>query len=77
MDGECDERVPAADCAPSTIGRDVQALRTKWAKVRMEEVDQLEGEEVSRLNGLEAGLWENAVKVSVEAVDRVAAIQRE
>lgn len=75
--GACGQRVPVADCAPSTIGRDVQALRAEWAKVRMEKVDQLIGEEVARLNALEDGLWARAVAGNTEAVDRVVAIQRE
>ncbi|MGH2353515.1 MAG: hypothetical protein ACRDJN_18070 [Chloroflexota bacterium] len=59
------------------IGRDVVALRQEWAKVRLEAVEQLFGEEVARWNSWEAAYWSKAVSGNVEAAKRVLAIQRE
>ena len=74
------ERRPA-NVSLSTVSRDVAALRAEWARERAQLVSEMVGEEVERLNRLEAAWWERAVdKESVqqgEATDKVLAIQRQ
>ena len=60
-----------------TVARDVAALRAEWMKERTRLVDELVGEEVERLNRLEAVWWPDALEKDKDATDKVLAIQRQ
>ena len=64
-----------------TVTRDVAALRAEWAVERGRLMDELVGEEVERLNRMEASWWERAVDKGsaqqAEATEKVLAIQRQ
>ena len=66
-----------ADCSPTAVGRDVLAIRGEWARFRRATVDALVGEELARLNALEAVWWPKALAGDGEATERVLAIIRE
>ena len=61
----------------STVSRDVGVLRAEWAAKRGELMEELVGEEVERLNRLEAVWWPGAMEKDKDATDKVLAIQRQ
>ena len=61
----------------STVSRDVAVLRAEWAAERGRLMEELVGEEVERLNRLEAVWWPDAMGKDKDATDKVLAIQRQ
>lgn len=74
-------RLPARErprrCSPATVGRDALAVRAEWAKLRGEAVEAMVGEDLARLEALEAVWWPKALKAEEAATDKVLAIQRQ
>ena len=60
-----------------TVARDVAALRAEWAAERGRLMEELVGEEVERLNRLEAVWWPDAMQKDKDATEKVLAIQRQ
>ena len=64
-------------CSAATVGRDALALRAEWAKLRGAAAEAMVGEDLARLEALEAVWWPKALLAEEVATDKVLAIQRQ